>query len=42
MPRLSTDVAPNFTLNDVQGKPVSLADFGDQKNVILVFTRGFM
>ncbi len=42
MPRLNTAVAPNFTLNDVQGQPVSLADFKGQKNVVLVFTRGFM
>lgn len=42
MPRLSTAAAPDFTLDDFQGKPVSLSDFYGQKNVVLVFNRGFM
>ena len=42
MPRPNTATAPNFTLNDVGGNPVSLAAFRDQKNVVVVFTRGFM
>jgi peroxiredoxin len=33
--------APNFTLNDFQGNPVTLADFFGKKNVVLVFNRGF-
>lgn len=33
--------APNFTLPDFHGKPVSLADFGGTANVLLVFNRGF-
>ena len=33
--------APNFTLNDFNGKSVSLADFAGQKNVLIVFNRGF-
>ena len=33
--------APNFTLNDFKGKSVSLADFTDRKNVLVVFNRGF-
>jgi len=33
--------APNFTLNDFQGKSVSLTAFAGQKNVLVVFNRGF-
>jgi len=33
--------APNFTLNDLQGQPVSLSDYRFKKNVVLVFNRGF-
>lgn len=33
--------APNFTLNDFNGKSVSLADFAGLKNVLVVFNRGF-
>jgi peroxiredoxin len=33
--------APNFTLNDFNGKSVSLSDFISQKNVLVVFNRGF-
>ena len=33
--------ARNFTLRDTQGKPVSLSDYEGQKNVYLVFNRGF-
>jgi peroxiredoxin len=33
--------APNFTLNDYNGQPVSLSDYKYQKNVVLVFNRGF-
>ena len=42
MPRLIATNAPNFTLDDFQGKPVSLSDFRGQKTVVLVFNRGFM
>lgn len=42
MARLAATTAPDFTLNDFQGKPVSLADFRNRKNVVLVFNRGFM
>ncbi|MGB6422107.1 MAG: hypothetical protein WBD56_02910 [Anaerolineales bacterium] len=33
--------APNFTLNDFRGQPVSLSDYKYQKNIVLVFNRGF-
>lgn len=39
--RLTTLIAPDFTLADPQDRPVSLSDFRGQKNVVLVFTRGF-
>lgn len=34
--------APDFTLDDYQGNSVSLSDFKEKKNVLLVFNRGFM
>ena len=34
--------APEFTLTDYQGQPVALSDFRGQKNVLLVFNRGFV
>ena len=33
--------APDFSLPDIDGKVVSLADFYDRSNVLLVFNRGF-
>jgi len=33
--------APDFTLNDFTGKNVSLADFLNKNNVLVVFNRGF-
>jgi peroxiredoxin len=33
--------APDFTLADYTGQPVSLSDYRYQKNVVLVFNRGF-
>ncbi|MDO8963262.1 MAG: redoxin domain-containing protein [Coriobacteriia bacterium] len=42
MPRVSLDVtAPDFTLPDFSGKPVSLSDFRGRSDVLLVFNRGF-
>ena len=42
MPRVELNIqAPNFTLNDFNGKSVSLSDFVGQKNVLVVFNRGF-
>ena len=33
--------APDFTLEDSEGKNISLADYRGQKNVVLVFYRGY-
>ena len=33
--------APDFTLTDFNGNKVSLSDFRESKNVLLVFNRGF-
>jgi len=33
--------APDFTLPDAKGRPVSLADFRGEKPVVLVFYRGY-
>jgi peroxiredoxin len=42
MARVSLDVpAPDFTLPDFTGEPVSLADYRGTKSVLLVFNRGF-
>jgi peroxiredoxin len=42
MPRVELNIqAPNFTLNDFNGRSVSLSDFPGQKNVLVVFNRGF-
>ena len=35
-------LAPDFSLLDFSSKQVSLSDFRDRKNVLLVFNRGFM
>ncbi len=34
--------APEFSLYDFNGKNVSLSDFRGQKNVLVVFNRGFV
>ncbi|MBN1264285.1 MAG: redoxin domain-containing protein [Anaerolineales bacterium] len=34
--------APDFTLTDTTGTPLSLSSFKDKKNIVLVFNRGFM
>lgn len=42
MSRVALDaVAPDFTLPDFSGNPVSLSDFRDRKHVLLVFNRTF-
>lgn len=34
------DIAPAFTLEDMDGRRISLSDFRGKKNVVLVFYRG--
>jgi peroxiredoxin len=42
MPRVEVHTpAPDFTLPDFTGTPVSLVDFRGRQNVLLVFNRGF-
>lgn len=42
MPRVELNAnAPQFSLPDFNGNSVSLADFKNQKNVLVVFNRGF-
>ena len=42
MPRVAMNTpAPDFTLPDFSGTPVSLADFRGTSNVLLVFNRTF-
>jgi cytochrome oxidase Cu insertion factor (SCO1/SenC/PrrC family) len=35
------DAAPDFTLEDQDGKPVSLSDYRGRKTIALVFYRGY-
>ncbi len=42
MPKVSLhSAAPDFSLQDYEGNWVSLSDFKDSQNVLLVFNRGF-
>ena len=42
MARVELDVkAPDFTLDDISGRRVSLSDYAGRKNVLVVFNRGF-
>ena len=34
--------APDFTLQDINGKTIRLKDYNGKKHIILVFNRGFM
>lgn len=34
--------APDFSLEDFEGQKFQLSDYQDQKNVFLVFNRGFV
>jgi peroxiredoxin len=36
------ELAPEFELEDINGKLVRLADFRDNQPVVLAFLRGFM
>lgn len=38
----SLPIAPDFTLQDIDGQSVTLSQFRGRKNVLLVFNRGFM
>lgn len=42
MTRENYELAPDFSLDDVEGVPVNLSDFKGKNNVVLVFNRGFM
>ncbi len=37
----AADPAPDFTLEDQDGKPVTLSDYRGKKTVVLVFYRGY-
>ena len=42
MARVELNVkAPDFTLDDFNGRRVSLSDYAGRKNVLVVFNRGF-
>jgi len=42
MPRVSLNqLAPDFSLPDFSGSPVSLSQYRSRKNVLLVFNRTF-
>jgi peroxiredoxin len=42
MPKVALNTqAPDFTLNNFKGQPVSLSDFSGKEHVLLVFNRGF-
>jgi peroxiredoxin len=34
-------IAPDFTMNDAEGRAVRLSEYKGKKNVMLVFNRGF-
>lgn len=34
--------APDFSLQDFNGKNITLSNFTDHKNVLVVFNRGFI
>ncbi len=39
--QLPFTIAPDFTLTDIHGQSVRLADFRNRQHVVLVFNRGF-
>ena len=42
MARIELNIqAPDFTLTDFNGKSVSISDFLNKKNILVVFNRGF-
>jgi peroxiredoxin len=43
MPKVQLNTpAPDFSLDDYQGQTVNLSDYRGEKNVLLVFNRGFV
>jgi peroxiredoxin len=43
MPRVEINApAPDFTLDDYRGQPVTLSQYRGEKFVLLVFNRGFV
>lgn len=43
MPKVSSELpAPDFSIADYRGKQFTLAEFQGEKNLLLVFNRGFM
>jgi len=43
MPKIAIDTpAPDFSLSDYTGKPVTLSDYRGVSNVLLIFNRGFV
>lgn len=43
MPKVSLNAqAPDFTLINFEEQPISLTDFKGEKQVLLVFNRGFV
>ena len=43
MPKVQLNAqAPDFTLTNFEGQPMSLTDFKGEKHVLLVFNRGFV
>ena len=43
MPKVKIDVpSPDFSLNAFTGEPITLSDFRNKSNVLLVFNRSFL
>jgi len=38
---LTGRTAPDFELDDTEGRPIRLSDFKGRKHVVLIFNRGF-
>jgi peroxiredoxin len=39
--REKASLAPDFRVDDSEGHPISLSDYREKQNVLLVFNRGF-
>lgn len=43
MPKVTLNTpAPDFTLEDYKGNPITLSSFKESQYILLVFNRGFM